>query len=136
VRLIVSFLKNESFTNRLNPEHLHLETEEKLELLREANILDDTVFRNISSAMIYQMLLQKDDIMELKKITMMIVYNKYVKKEINNEAIIDLIKKINLDLNNSDGSNGSNGSNGSIVSIGSLSNYNIVSISQASNRPQ
>lgn len=120
VRLILSFLKNESFINRLNPEHLHLQTEEKLELLREANILDDIVFRNISSTMIYQMLIQKDDIMELKKLIMMIVYNKYIKKEINNEAIINLIKKINLDLNDS---------------IGSLSNYNTVSISLASNSP-
>jgi hypothetical protein len=132
VRLLVSFLKNESFIYRLNPEHLHLQTQEKLELLREADILDDTVFRNISSNMIYQMLLQKDDIIELKKIIMTIVYNKYVKKEINNEGIINLIKQINQ---YSDDSENSNGSNGSIVSIGSLSNYNLISVSQASNRP-
>lgn len=132
VRLIVSFLKNESFTNRLNPEHLHLETEEKLELLREANILDDTVFRNISSAVIYQMLLQKDDIIELKKIIMTIVYNKYVKKEIDNEGILNLIKKINQysnDINILNGSQGSRDSNGIQDSL------NLSAISQASNSP-
>jgi hypothetical protein len=94
VIMLVLFIKSRNFIDRYNPDFLYLKNEETIEILKEANILDDTVFRNMDSRKIYELLLNQDDISELKKILMKLVYHKYIKKELNNNGVIRIIKQI------------------------------------------
>lgn len=99
INILLSFInRNTHFKNRyiksLNEDMIDVNIKDVIDILQYSNMLSDTLYGDFTVRQIYEMLLDQENILELKKILMQIIYIKYTKKEISNTAIIRLMNRI------------------------------------------